>query len=105
MPYEQLFLISLALRYVGSVFVFLLAIPVARRWWGRFGAKTLVAYYVIRLVGLFMLCKIGGAYPGDLPEWQSMSRWIVDEHLIPGLECKTGYHLGFSCVLALSTWI
>ncbi len=105
MSYDRLFLISLAVRYVCIVSVFLLAIPVARKWWGKFGVKAFVAYYILRFVALFVLCKIGGAYPGDLPEWHSMSRWIVDEHLIPGLECKTGYHLGFSYVLALSTWI
>ena len=74
MTYKQLFLLSLLLRYIGSLGIFSLALYVSKHWWNRLGVKTFIAYYLLRVIVLWAFCRLGGTYPGDLPEWYTMSR-------------------------------
>lgn len=105
MDYNHLFLYSVVIRWVGSIAAFTIGLYLAKNHWNRLGLKCFLAYYCLRIALLWAFCMVGGAYPMDLPEWHSISRWMVDEHLFPGIGFHTGYFLGFNGILALSSWL
>ena len=78
---------------------------VASKWWDKFGLKTAVAYYAVRIAFMVAAVEALGMVPFDVSGWHLHAGWMLDG-LFPGRDFLTPYHLGFNGLLALceSVW-